>query len=382
MERLRYTASSGLPRAFAGPDEDLTRRLYVVPTGIVSGPAGGAAVVAGSGWPIAGSGLVFTACAVLLRDGEHVVESLAPFDEVLDWASAEGEGVSSHVSRLIHRIGGRRMPFAGLKLDQPQIMGIVNVTPDSFSDGGDNFDTATAVARGKAMLEAGATIIDVGGESTRPGAAPVSPAAETARVVPVIAELVRCGAVVSIDTRHATTMVAAIAAGAAIVNDVTALSGDPAALYVVAQSGASVILMHMQGEPHSMQLNPAYDFAPLDVYDALAERVAVCVGAGISMNRICVDPGIGFGKTLPHNLHILARLGLYHSLGCPVLLGVSRKSFVGQISGETGPKQRLPGSLAAAQVGLDQGVQILRVHDVAETRQAVSVWQAIRREAV
>lgn len=382
MNRLHHTASVGLPRNFAGAGEDLAGRLYVVPTGIVSGAVAGAAVAAGAGWPIAGGNLVFTACAVLLRDGEHVVESLAAFDEVLDWAAAEGEGVAEHVSRLIHRIGGRRAPVAGRKLDRPQIMGVVNVTPDSFSDGGDTFEAAAAIARGRAMLEAGATIIDVGGESTRPGAAPVSPAEEARRVVPVVTELARSGAVVSIDTRHASTMAAAIEAGATIINDITALTGDPAALYVVAHSGASVVLMHMQGEPRNMQANPVYDFAPLDVYDALAERVAACVAAGIAPERILVDPGIGFGKTLDHNLQILARLGLYHGLGCPVLLGVSRKSFVARISGEAEARRRLPGSLAAAQVGLDQGVQILRVHDVAETHQAVAVWQAIRGEAV
>ncbi len=382
MNRLRHIASPGLPRGFAGPDEDLSHRLYVVPTGIVSGAAAGAAVAGGAGWPIAGSGLVFTSCAVLLRDGAHVVESLAAFDEVLDWAAAEGEGVAAHVSRLIHRIGGRRAPIAGLKLDRPLVMGIVNVTPDSFSDGGDTFSAATAIARGKAMLEAGAAIIDVGGESTRPGAAAVSPAEEARRVLPVVTELARRGAVVSIDTRHSTTMAAAIAAGAAIINDVTALTGDPAAQYVAAQSGATVILMHMRGEPRSMQTNPVYDFAPLDVYDVLAERVATCIAAGIAPDRICIDPGIGFGKTVDHNLSILARLGLYHGLGCPVLLGVSRKSFIARVSGEADARQRLPGSLAAAQMGLDQGVQILRVHDVAETHQAVAVWRAIRGEAI
>jgi dihydropteroate synthase len=321
---------------------------------------------------------VFTTCAILLRDGEHIVESLAAFDEILDWAVAEGEEVADHVSKQIHRIGGKRAPFAGLTLDRPIIMGVLNVTPDSFSDGGDSFDTAAAIARGRAMLEAGADIIDVGGESTRPGAAPVSAAEEIARVVPVIAALSNQGAVISADTRHALTMAAAVEAGATILNDVTALAGDLASLHVAAQSGASVVLMHMQGEPRSMQLNPAYDFAPLDVYDALAERVATCVQAGIPPERICVDPGIGFGKTVEHNMQIFARLGLYHGLGCAVLLGASRKSFIARLCGDVAPKQRLPGSLAAAQAGWEQGVQIVRVHDVAETRQAATVWQAMR----
>jgi dihydropteroate synthase len=354
----------------------------VAPTGIVSGPAAGATVAAGAGWPIAGGELVFTTCAVLLRDNATVTETYAPFDEVLDWAAAEGEEVASHVSRLIHRIGGRRSTFAGVKLDRPVIMGVVNVTPDSFSNAGDTFDATAAIARGKAMLEAGAAIIDVGGESTRPGADPVSPVEEVRRVLPVVAELARCGAVVSVDTRHASTMAAAIEAGATIVNDVTALTGDPAALYVAANARVSVVLMHMQGEPRAMQVNPVYDYPPLDIYDALAERVANCTAAGIPLERICVDPGIGFGKTVHHNLQTLARLGLYHGLGCPVLLGVSRKSFIAQVSGETEPKRRLPGSLAAAQIGLEQGVQLLRVHDVAETCQAVAVWRSVRGEAM
>lgn len=378
MNRLRHIPSPALPRGFARPDEDLRQRLYVAPAGIVSGAAAAAAVAGGTGWPLAGSGLVFTACAVLLRDGDHVTESLAPFSEVIDWAAAEGEPVAAHVSRLIHRIGGRRPGFAGLRLDRPLVMGVLNVTPDSFSDGGDLADPAAAIARGKAMLAAGADILDVGGESTRPGAEPVSPEEEARRILPVVTALAGAGAVVSIDTRHASTMAQAVQAGAAIINDITALAGDPSAPYVAAQSGAAVILMHMQGEPRVMQVNPSYEFAPLDIYDALAERVAACVEAGVAPERLCIDPGIGFGKSLEHNLQVLSRLGLYHGLGCPVLLGVSRKSFIGRISGEDQPKCRLPGSLAAAQAGMDQGVQILRVHDVAETHQAVSVWQAIR----
>jgi dihydropteroate synthase len=205
----------------------------------------------------------------------------------------------------------------------------------------------------------------------------VSPGEELARVVPVIEALVGAGALVSVDTRRAAVMRAALSAGARIVNDVTALAGDPESLSVVAQSGAAVVLMHMQGEPRTMQQDPTYRDAPLDIYDFFVERVAACAAAGIAPARIVLDPGIGFGKRDPHNLAILADLALYHGLGCALLLGVSRKSFIGRLSRGEDASHRLGGSLAAALAGLDRGVQIVRVHDVAETAQAVAVWRAM-----
>ncbi len=217
----------------------------------------------------------------------------------------------------------------------------------------------------------------MGGESTRPGAAPVAPDEEMHRVLPVVRALAERGAVVSVDTRHARTMGAALDAGAAIINDITAVA-DAEALRIAVERQAPVILMHMQGEPRSMQKDPVYDFAALDVFDWLAGRVAACEAAGLDRSRICVDPGIGFGKTLQHNAQILARLGLYHGLGCPVLLGASRKTFIARICGDMPPKQRVAGSLAAALAGADQGMQFIRVHDVAETVQALKVWHAIR----
>ncbi len=271
--------------------------------------------------------------------------------------------------------------FAGLPLDRPLIMGVVNVTPDSFSDGGEAATVAAAIERGHAMVGDGADIIDVGGESTRPGAAPVPLEEELARVIPVITALGDAGCAVSIDTRHAAVMAAAIDAGAKIVNDVTALCGDPRSLDVVAGSAASVILMHMQGEPGTMQNAPQYEDAAQEVRDYLAGRIEVCVKAGIAIERIAIDPGIGFGKTLKHNLDILNRLALFTGLGCPLVLGVSRKSFIGKISGDDNPKGRLGGSLAAALAGVTRGVAIVRVHDVAETRQALAVWQAINSPA-
>jgi len=256
-------------------------------------------------------------------------------------------------------------------------MGVVNVTPDSFSDGGETVVAAAAVERGRRLVEDGADIIDVGGESTRPGATPVSVADELARVLPVVRELAAAGVLVSIDTRRAEVMEAAIAAGARIVNDITALTGDPRALDVVAEAGVGVVLMHMQGEPRTMQLAPSYQDPARDVCRWLADRVAACEAAGIVRNRIAVDPGIGFGKTVAHNAAILARLGLYRDLGVAVVVGVSRKSFIARLSRDEQPHRRLPGSIAAALAAVERGSHIVRVHDVAETCQALAVWRAI-----
>jgi len=268
--------------------------------------------------------------------------------------------------------------FAGVTLDVPLVMGIVNVTPDSFSDGGRYLGVEAAIAHGRRLAAEGAVLIDVGGESTRPGAAPVSPEEEIARTVPVVKALAGEGIRVSIDTRHAAVMEAAVEAGAAIINDISALEGDPESLAVAARSGASVVLMHMQGKPSDMQAAPIYADAPREIRDYLAARIDACLAAGIPRDRLCVDPGIGFGKTLDHNLQLLAALGDLQGLGAPVLLGVSRKSFIGTLSRKEPPEQRLGGSLAAALVGLECGVKILRVHDVAETVQAVAVWHAIK----
>ncbi len=212
--------------------------------------------------------------------------------------------------------------------------------------------------------------------STRPGATPVALEEELRRVEPVVRALAGAGFVVSIDTRHARTMAAATAAGARIINDVSALAGDGESLAVAARSGAAIALMHMQGEPQTMQANPSYSLASLDVVEHLDARIAACAAAGIDRSRLVVDPGIGFGKRSAHNLELMARLGLLHALGCGVLLGISRKSLIAELH-QAEPKERVPGSLAGALQALAQGVQILRVHDVAETRQAVATWRAV-----
>lgn len=263
-------------------------------------------------------------------------------------------------------------------MNDPVLMGIINVTPDSFSDGGRFLDPDKAIAHGLRLVKEGAQILDIGGESTRPGSDAVSVEEEIARVIPVIKGLKNEGAMISIDTRNAATMRAAIHAGVGMVNDVTALTYDPDAMAVVAGSGVFVCLMHMRGDPKTMQDAPVYKDVFAEVYDYLAARVDACVKAGVSRDRIWIDPGIGFGKTLEHNLILLNRIGDFKALGVPVLLGASRKSFIEKVVSEADKDHRLPGSLAAAIAAYGQGIQHFRVHDVAETAQALSVYRAIK----
>jgi dihydropteroate synthase len=274
-------------------------------------------------------------------------------------------------------IEGNRAALAGLHLNRPRIMGIVNVTPDSFSDGGQYASTQAAVAQGLRLLEEGADILDIGGESTRPGSDAVALQEELARVIPVIEGLrAKTKAVISVDTRKAEVMRQAAAAGADILNDVSALSHDPESLEVAAASGLPVMLMHAQGDPKTMNDDPQYDDVVLDVFDYLEARIAECVAAGIAKEKIVADPGIGFGKHLHHNVAVMQSLSLYHGLGVPILLGASRKKMIGQLCDVPDAKNRVPGSIAAALAGIAQGVQIVRVHDVAETKQAIEVWRA------
>jgi dihydropteroate synthase len=277
------------------------------------------------------------------------------------------------------RLTAPRADFAGLSMDRPRLMGILNVTPDSFSDGGQFLAPEAALSQGQMMAGAGADIIDIGGESTRPGAVEVPVAEETARTAPVIAALRAGGieAAISIDTRKGAVASAALAAGASFVNDVSAFTYDPALKQVTADAGAPVCLMHAQGTPQTMQLDPCYDDVLLDVYDFLAAKVAEAEAAGIPRARIMVDPGIGFGKTLDHNLTLIRGLSLFHGLGCPILLGVSRKKFIGTLGGEAEAARRAPGSVALALAGVAQGAQVLRVHDVWETRQALTLWRSV-----
>jgi dihydropteroate synthase len=268
--------------------------------------------------------------------------------------------------------------WAGLSLDHPRVMGILNVTPDSFSDAGVHVDCQHAVAAGLAMAAAGADIVDVGGESTRPGAPAVPPEQEQARILPVIRALAEAGVRLSVDTRNAATMAAALDAGAVIVNDVSALTHDPAAASLVAARGCPVVLMHMRGTPATMNAAATYTDIAAEVTQELAARITMAEHAGIAREAIAIDPGIGFAKLAPHSLELLRRLRELAVLGRPLLVGVSRKSFIGRIGEEPNPLRRLPGSLAAGLFAVAHGAQILRVHDVAETIQALKVWSGIQ----
>lgn len=340
----------------------MTAGRFVEPLGLLTGPVAFHALREGFALPLQGGDIAFSFVR-LIEDGEDL--GVGPIKEVPeDWHDA------------MHAIAQRPVPFAGLASDRPLVMGVVNVTPDSFSDGGRHFDPAVAIAAGNAMLAAGADILDVGGESTRPGAATVGAAEEIARILPVVRELAKA-APVSVDTRNAATMQAALDAGAEIVNDVSALRHDPAALTLLAKSQAPVVLMHMPGDdPATMQSRASYDDVALEVAGFLRDRIATCEALGIPRGRIAVDPGIGFGKTMAHNLALIDRLPLLASLGCRVVLGASRKRFIGTLSGVEEAGQRVPGSLAAALAGAARGASVLRVHDVAETVQALAVWRA------
>ena len=270
-----------------------------------------------------------------------------------------------------------------IRLDQPQVMGILNVTPDSFSDGGKFMDDPeTANAHASAMLEAGAAIIDVGGESTRPGAAAVWEGDELKRVIPAIERLAAAGAAISTDTRRPAVMEAALAAGAQLINDVSALRHDPRSLEFAARAGVPVVLMHAPGDGDDLHASASYADVVLDVFDWLAARRDAAMAAGIARDKIVLDPGIGFGKSVAENLLLLNALPLFHALGQPLLLGASRKRLIGALSAEAPAHQRLGGSLALALKGIEAGVQLLRVHDVAETVQAVHVWRGLKDAAL
>jgi len=274
-----------------------------------------------------------------------------------------------------------RADIAGISFDAPRLMGILNVTPDSFSDGGRFNAPQAALTRALTLADQGADIIDIGGESTRPGADFIPVAEETARTQPVIAAIRKGSEVpISIDTRKAAVGQAALQAGANLINDVAAFTFEPELAKVAADAQSPVCLMHAQGDPTTMQNDPKYDDVLLDVFDFLQERVEFAVQSGIARHQIIVDPGIGFGKTVQHNLTLLKQISLFHGLGCVVLLGASRKKFIGTLDNGAGSDDRLPGSVAVALSAIAQGVQIIRAHDISETRQALRLWAAINEQ--
>jgi len=307
----------------------------------------------GGRWRLAGGWIGFTQFERLQRGHAPEIVDNAPDD-------------------VLHALTAPRADLMDLSLDHPRLMGIVNATPDSFSDGG-TYDAAT---QGQMLIHSGADILDIGGESTRPGASEVLIDEETARILPAITAMAG-QAPISVDTRKAAVASVAVNAGAGMVNDVSGFDFDPDMPALVARSGLPVCLMHAQGLPHDMQDDPCYDDVVLDVYDALHDRIARAKAAGIRADRIVIDPGIGFGKTQAHNLAILRRISLYHGLGCPILLGVSRKRFIGEIGKAPAPEDRVAGSLALTLAAVAQGIQIHRVHDVAEHAQGLRLIAAL-----
>jgi dihydropteroate synthase len=314
---------------------------------------------------------------VLVRGATNVASIVCTWDALRVWSASLSDAQVLSITRQVDRMESPCSAVAGLDMNHCHVMGIINATPDSFSDGGKALAPEHAEAQAILMLEAGATLLDVGGESTRPGARPVPLDAELDRVVPVVERLTALGVPVSIDSRNAPVIAAALDAGAAIVNDVSALTHDPTTVELIARRGVPVVLMHALGDPRTMQEAPAYDHVSLDVFDYLESRIKVCLNAGIARESIVVDPGIGFGKTLEHNLTLLRDLALFRALGCPILLGASRKRFIGTLTGEQQAGRRVAGSVAAALAGASAGARFLRVHDVLETVQALRVWQGI-----
>jgi len=354
----------------------MTRRTLIRPTAFVDSPFGHDGKVA----RLAGGLNWFAAVELLTVEGnKRVAAELVPVEQIdrhLDeQMTAQWQALTAPRPPL--KLGERT-----IRLDQPQVMGVLNVTPDSFSDGGRFADAGAAAAAGADMAVAGAAIIDVGGESTRPGASPVWEGDEAARVVPVIEQLARGGAAVSVDTRKSEVMTAALGAGARLINDVSALTFDPRAAETIAAAGVPVVLMHHQGDPATMQDAPRYDDVLVEIFLWLEQRIAAAEAAGVQRSNMLVDPGFGFGKTVAHNLELMNGLALLHGLGCPLVLGASRKRTIGALSNEAPADQRLGGSIAFALKAAGQGAQVVRVHDVVETIQALKIWRGLRDQAL
>jgi dihydropteroate synthase len=359
-------------------------RLYIQPLTFAPSPQ----AFAGDAVRLAGGMAYAREFAVIVRRDGAIAERAIATAETIDAVFGElPEGLGPEAEaqwanlRMAHpplQLGDRT-----IRLDQPQVMGILNVTPDSMSDGGQFLDNPEmAAAHAADMLEAGAAIIDIGGESTRPGAAAVWEGDELKRVIPVLERCVAMGAAVSIDSRRPAVMEAGLAAGAHVINDVSALRHDPRSLEFAARSGKPVILMHAPGEGDDLHAGASYDNVALDVFDWLAAARDRAIDGGIERSNIVLDPGIGFGKSLADNLALLNALPLFHALGQPLLLGASRKRSIGALSNEAPAHQRLGGSVALAVAGMNAGVQLLRVHDVFDTVQARNVWRGMRDAAL
>ena len=354
------------------------RKVYVQPLGLLRGCSDSDRMFL----RLNGGDTFFSALKIYVRNGCKVSEQIISVFDLADYLNKQTLEIRLEIEALIENITCECPALklkGGLKLDwhKPLIQGVLNVTPDSFSDGGKFEGQECALSHAREMISAGADIIDVGGESTKPGARAVSIDVEKERVLSVIINLAQLNTPISIDSRNAKVMSAAMAVGSHIINDVSALTHDRHSTKVVVETDAPVILMHTQGTPESMQNDPKYQNILLDIYDYLEARINHCIDHGISKDKIIVDPGIGFGKTVAHNLQIIAGLTIFHGLGVPLLLGVSRKSFIGKITGEKTPEKRVSGSVAAALSCVEKGVQIVRVHDVEHTVQALEITRAL-----
>ena len=357
----------------------MATRVFLRPTGFVDSPFGHDGKVA----RLAGGLNWFSAVEAIEWDGSRRVSTeLISVEHVYEAVDNLPPDAQAAWGRLTAPRQPLQLGERTIRLDQPQVMGILNVTPDSFSDGAQFADPSEAVEAGVRMASQGAAVLDVGGESTRPGAQQVWAQDEIERVGPVVERLATSGAAVSIDTRKSEVMSAALQTGAGLVNDVSALTFDPRSAEVVAGSSAPVILMHHLGPPETMQQDPRYDDVLVEVYLWLEERIAAAEAAGIERSRILIDPGFGFGKTVAHNLELMNGLALFHSLGCPIVLGASRKRTIGALSNEAPADERLAGSIAFALKAVEQGAQIVRVHDVPETIQGLRVWRGLRDQAL
>lgn len=356
-------------------------KIYLRPTCFVENPQRHE----GECLRLAGTMLWFSQIEYVARDGTSTQRHLVPVREWDAFAAALPQTARARCALLLQRIIALRnalqMGAHIIRLDAPQVMAIINTTPDSFSDGGKNLDPEIAAETAAAMLRAGASIIDIGGESTRPNAPLIGEGEELDRVVPLIRKLAKAGAAISIDTRKASVMEGALQAGATMINDISALLYDERALEVARNSNAPVVLMHAPSQGADPHKEGTYDDVVYDVFDWLEQRVSEVEAAGMSRDKILVDPGIGFGKSLADNLAIINNLAIYHGLGCALLFGASRKRLIGALSNAEDAKDRLGGSIFLAMKAVEQGAHIVRVHDAAETVQAIQVWRGLRDAA-
>ena len=345
--------------------------IYLQPIGLLYGEVARDAVSLGAALPLAGSSIAF--CAIRLWEGEpgnvkHAIVRTSTIQAIDE----------PRVKELLDRIVAPRAAIAGVSMDSPRIMGIVNVTPDSFSDGGDHLEPGAAIEYAKTLSNIGADFVDIGGESTRPGSEPVSAEEELRRIQPVLSGLTGVATPVSIDTRKPDVMREAAKIRADIINDVSALTFSPDSLATVAELGKPAVLMHANGDPKTMQDNPTYQDVVIEVYDYLERRIEAADSGRPAARGLIADPGIGFGKTAAHNASLLQSISLFHGLGVPLLTGTSRKRSLQTIAGVKAPKEQASANIAAALDAVSQGVQIVRVHDVEATCQAFAVWHWLR----